>query len=608
MSVASSAPAALDPVAPDGGVPATALLGVEQSLTGKRWQARLHDERLALALCQRFSLPDLLGRLLSQRGVTLDMVENFLEPTLRRALPDPSHLLDMDRAVERLVRAIEGGESVAVFGDYDVDGATSAALLARFFAAIGRPLRVYIPDRVAEGYGPNAPALLRLKAEGVSLVVTVDCGVTAHAPLEAAEAAGLDVIVVDHHAAEARLPPALAVVNPNRLDETSPHRTLAAVGVTFLLLVALNRALRLAGFYGAARPEPNLLQWLDIVALGTVADVVPLTGLNRVLVCQGLKVLAARGNVGLAALVEVARIDKRLSAMHLGFYLGPRVNAGGRIGAPDLGVRLLTSDDPATAGALARQLDALNSERQQIEAAVLDQALALVERQGPPQGLVFAAGEGWHPGVIGIVASRLKDRYNLPALVLALDGGIAKGSGRSVPGLDLGGLVLRARAEGLLVNGGGHPMAAGLTVEREKLPALQAFLCEGAAAALARIAYRPALSLDAVLSPAAAKAELIAQAERLAPFGVGNPQPRFAFTDFRLAHLDTVGENHLRCRLEGPSGESLRAIAFRALDSALGQGLLAARGRSLLLAGRLELDAWRGGDAVQLLIEDAASP
>lgn len=584
------------------------LLGVERSLSGKRWQARAGDERLALALSQRHGLPDLVGRLLSQRGITLEGAEDFLSPSLRRALPDPSHLLDMDRAAARLAAAIQSGEKVAVFGDYDVDGATSSALLLRFFRAAGRPLRVYIPDRIAEGYGPNAAAMEKLAAEGIKVVVTVDCGITAHAPLAAARAAGLEVVVVDHHAAEAALPPALAVVNPNRLDEASPHKALAAVGVTFLLVVAVNRALRQAGYYGQGRSEPDLLAWLDLVALGTVADVVALSGLNRVLVAQGLKVMAGRANEGLAALAQVARIDKRLTASHLGFYLGPRVNAGGRVGTPDLGVRLLATEERAEALSLATRLNELNQERQQIEALVLEQAIRQVEAGGTPEGLVFACDEGWHPGVIGIVASRLKDRFNLPAIVVALDGGVGKGSGRSVPGLDLGRLVIAARGAGLLVNGGGHPMAAGLTVARERVEELRAFLAAGAAAELAKTAWQPALSLDAVLSCAGATAEIVSQVERLAPFGMGNPQPRFAFASLRLAALDTVGENHLRCRFESPEGRSLRAIAFRALDNELGQGLLAARGRAVHVAGKLELDAWRGGDAVQLLIDDAALP
>jgi len=583
-----------------------ALLGVERSFGGKRWHQRGCDDRSALELAQRLGLDELVARLLAARGLSAEAAEDFLSPSLRRLLPDPSHLLDMDRAAGRLAAAIAANEAVAVFGDYDVDGATSAALLLRFFRALGRPLRVYIPDRIAEGYGPNAAAMETLAREGIKVVVTVDCGITAYDPLRRATELGLDVIVVDHHAADARLPSAYAVVNPNRMDETSPHRQLAAVGVAFLLLVALNRRLRVEGFYGAGCAEPNLLGLLDLVALGTVADVVPLTGLNRVFVAQGLKVLAGGGNTGLQALLRVSRLDRRVRASHLGFQLGPRVNAGGRVGAADLGVRLLGCDSEHEALHLAGQLDQLNAERQRIEAAVLDQAIEAVERQGPPGALVLAAGEGWHPGVIGIVASRLRERYELPALVVALDGGIGKGSARSVPGVDLGRLVLQAREEGLLVNGGGHPMAAGLTVAQGNLDALAAFLSERIAERLAAIAWKPALALDAVLHPGAARADLVRQVERMAPFGVGNPEPRYAFTDLRLAHLDVVGEQHLRLALEAADGQRLGAIAFRALEAPLGQALLARRGRGVYIAGRLELDLWRGGEAVQLVVEDAA--
>jgi single-stranded-DNA-specific exonuclease len=593
-------------LAPAATVPRGALLGVERSFGGKRWHQRDCDERCALELAQRLGLDEVVARLLAARGLQAEGAEDFLAPSLRRLLPDPSHLLDMDRAAARLAAAIVAGEPVAVFGDYDVDGATSAAVLQRFCRALGRPLRVYIPDRIAEGYGPNTAALERLAREGIKVVVTVDCGITAYEPLEAAKAIGLDVIVVDHHAAEARLPAAYAVVNPNRLDESSPHRQLAAVGVTFLLVVALNRRLRSEGFYGAGRAEPNLLSLLDLVALGTVADVVPLTGLNRVFVAQGLKVLAAGGNVGLQALLRVSRLDRQVRASHLGFQLGPRVNAGGRVGASDLGVRLLACDGEHEALQLAGQLDQLNSERQRIEAQVLDLALEAVTRTGDPAALVLAAGEGWHPGVIGIVASRLRERFELPALVVALDGATGKGSARSVPGLDLGRLVLQAREAGLLINGGGHPMAAGLTVARGNLVELAAFLNHRVAERLAQIAWKPALALDAVLQPAAAKAALVRQVERMAPFGVGNPEPRYAFTDLRLAHLELVGETHLRLALEAPDGQRLSAIAFRAMDGPLGQALLARRGRGLYIAGRLELDLWRGGEAVQLVVEDAA--
>ncbi len=585
---------------------AAALLGVDRSLSDQRWQERGCDERAALAIGQRLSLPDLVARLVTQRGIGLDEAEAFLTPRLRDSLPDPACLKDMDRAVERLQRAIQQQEKVAVFGDYDVDGATSAALLQRFFRTLGQNLRVYIPDRLSEGYGPNAAAMRRLADEGVKVVVTVDCGTTAHGALAEAVAAGLDVVVVDHHVAEAALPPVRAVVNPNRLDDGSGVGALAAVGVLFLLLVALNRALRQAGHYGDDRREPDLLSWLDLVALGTVADVAPLTGLNRVLVAQGLKVMAARGNAGVAALMQVAGLQGAISAGQLGFQLGPRVNAGGRVGQSDLGARLLASDDPLEAQRLAQELDRLNRERQEIEAAVLAEAMAQVEQGAPPRGLIVAAGEGWHAGVIGIVAARLRERFGLPALVLALEGDLGKGSARSVPGFDLGGLVLKARGEGLLIDGGGHRMAAGLSVARSALPDLTAYLQAAADAELAKIGYRPTLEIDATISGGGATAGLVEICQRLAPFGVGNPQPRFVLPAQRLALVEIMAERHLRLRLEDQAGAQLRGVCFRAFDGPLGQALMANRGRRLHLAGRLERDAWRGGDAVQMLVEDAA--
>ena len=585
------------------------VLGVERSLTGKRWEARLADSRLAQALCQQLDVPELVGRVLAGRGVAPEAAELFLKPTLRDQLPDPSHLLDLDDAVARLEAAIRGGETVAAFGDYDVDGATSAALLRRFFRAIGQDLTVYIPDRLSEGYGPNGPALRRLRDAGVSLVVTLDCGTTAFEALETAAEAGLEVLVVDHHAADSRLPRARAVVNPNRLDETSPHGHLAAIGVTFLLVVGLNRTLRQSGWYGeAGRREPDLRGWLDLVALGTVCDVVPLTGVNRALVTQGLKVLAERGNVGLAALADVAGIDEKPGAFHCGYVLGPRVNAGGRVGEASLGARLLATEDKAEGRRIAEQLDRFNAERRDIENQVLDQALAQVERQPARdrRGLIVAAGEGWHAGVIGIVASRLKERYNLPALVIALDRGVGKGSGRSVPGVDLGAQVIAARQAGLLVNGGGHAMAAGLTVAESALPALRAFLAERLAARIETIGYRPSLGLDGALQPGAAAFEMLEQLQRIGPYGVGNPEPRFVLPAVRVQHPRVVGEQHVRCQLLGGDGRRLKGIAFRGLDSALGEGLLKAGSLPLHVAGKLRADSWSGPEAVQFIIEDAA--
>ena len=578
------------------------FLGVERSATGRRWRTRLEDDRTALGIAQRHGLPEIVARVLASRCLDETQMPAFLEPRLREQLPDPGHLKDMDKAAARVASAVERGETVAIFGDYDVDGATSSALLHRFLTAAGGKVRVYIPDRQREGYGPNAPALLRLKEEGAAVVVTVDCGITAHAPLQAAAEAGLEVVVIDHHVAEPKLPPAIAVVNPNRLDETSPHRQLAAVGVAFLLAVAVNRALRARGWY-AARPEPSLVDLLDLVALGTVCDVVPLTGLNRVFVSQGLKVLAGRGNVGLVALAEVARVAQANSCYHLGFVLGPRVNAGGRVGEASLGTRLLTTDDPAEARAMAERLDGYNRERQALEAVVLEAATKQVEAQGDSP-LAFAVAEDWHPGVIGIVAGRLRERFERPAVVVALKDGIGKGSGRSARGVDLGGAVIAARQAGLLINGGGHPNAAGLTVAAERLDELREFLTARVVAEADKAL--PALTLDGALSLGAATPELLTALERVGPYGVGNPEPRFAFPTVRVAKADIVGEKHVRCFLADQRGGRLGGIAFRAVGTPLGAALLDTTGTSLHLAGRLRADEWRGEVRVQLHLEDAA--
>ena len=559
---------------------------------------------MALGLAQRLGLPEIVARVIAGRGVDEAAAPTFFAPRLREQLPDPLHLKDMDRAAARLSRAIRSGEQIAIFGDYDVDGATSSALLHRFVTAAGGKVRVYIPDRQREGYGPNAPALLRLKAEGAGVVVTVDCGVTAHVPLAAAADAGLDVIVVDHHVAEPRLPVAVGVVNPNRLDETTPHRQLAAVGVAFLLAVAVNRALREEGWF-ASRPEPSLLDLLDLVALGTVCDVVPLTGLNRAFVAQGLKVLAQRRNPGLVALADVAHIDRACDVYHLGFVLGPRVNAGGRVGEADLGARLLTTSDPDEARALAERLDRHNRERQAIEGAVLEAAIAHVESAGGVGNLVFAAGEGWHPGVIGIVAGRLRERYDRPTFVAAVTDGIAKGSGRAALGVDLGAAIIAAREAGLLINGGGHRNAAGFTAAAERLGELREFLEERIAAQITRT--QSGLAFDGALSLGAATSDLIEALGKVGPFGVGNPEPRFAFPGVRVAKADIVGEKHVRCFLADGRGGRLAAIAFRAVGSPLGDALLDGAGVSLHLGGRLRADEWRGETRVQLQIEDAAA-
>lgn len=589
-----------------------AFLGVERSLTGKRWAARLGDERQALAIAQRHGLPDAISRLLAARDVGLDSVGDFLEPTLRKFLPDPSHLKDMDAAVDRLVRALRTGERIVVFGDYDVDGATSSALLLRFFRAVGGNIGVYIPDRRKEGYGPNAPALLKIREEGASVVVTVDCGITAFEPLAEARRVGLDLIVIDHHMAEIALPDAVAVVDPNRLDDESPHKHLAAVGVAFLLCVGVNRALRGAGWYGASRPEPDLRQWLDLVALGTVCDVVPLLGVNRALVKAGLQVMAQRRNAGLSALADVARLKEAPEAYHLGFLLGPRVNAGGRVGQADLGARLLSSDDPHEVGALAVRLDEFNAERRAIERDVLDQAITRIEGLYGPDSknlpsVLVVESEGWHVGVIGIVASRLVERYARPAFVIGMDGALGKGSGRSVRGVDLGAAVIAARQAGLLVNGGGHAMAAGLTVARDSLPELNRFLDQRIAPQLGAAPPVRELGIDAALAPAAATAELVSMIERAGPFGAGNAQPRFALTGVRVSYAQPVGEGHVRCTLVGAERGRVDAIAFRAAQSALGPALLDSARPVLHVAGSLRIDRFGGRETVRLQIDDAAT-
>ncbi len=584
------------------------FLGVEQSFSGKRWRARLADERAGLALAQRLEVPEIVGRILAARGVALEDAQAWLDPTLRHYLPDPSRLMDMDVAADRLARAVIEGEKIAVFGDYDVDGATSSALLERFLGAVGAPPRIYIPDRVTEGYGPNGAALRRLRDEGAALAVTVDCGITAHAALAEAEAAGLEMIVVDHHAAEPRLPPARAVVNPNRLDDDSATGHLAAVGVTYLLVIAINRRLRTLGWYDSgARPEPDLMQWLDLVALGTVCDMVPLIGLNRAFVAQGLKIMARRGNPGLAALADIAGVREPPGVYHLAFVLGPRVNAGGRVGEPGLGARLLAAADAGAALALAEKLDAHNRERQAIEAAVAEAAMSEAAREAEAgAGSLLVAGDGWHPGVVGIVASRLVQRFNRPACVVSLAGGIGKGSGRSVAGVDLGAAIIAARQAGLLIDGGGHKMAAGFTVAADRVAALRAFLAERLADDVAEAGLVPSLGIDGALAVPAATAEFANTIAAAGPFGSGNAEPRFAVPGARIAKADVVGNGHVRCFLAGEDGGRLKAIAFRSAESKLGQALLNARGGTLLLAGHLRVDTWKGREQAQLVIEDGA--
>jgi len=554
---------------------------------------------------------DLVTQLLLARGVAPDDVDRHRNPSLRAFLPDPSLLRDMDAAAERLAQAVLAREQVTIYGDYDVDGATSAALLIRLLRELGLDPRAYIPDRLLEGYGPSGEALVRLGREGSSLIVTVDCGAMAFEALGMARDAGIDVVVVDHHKCAAELPPALALVNPNRLDESDEaavHGNLAAVGVAFLLAVASVRVLRQRGYF-ANRPEPDLFALLDLVALGTVADVASLHGLNRALVAQGIKIMARRENIGLSALIDASRLTRAPTCSDLGFALGPRINAGGRVGEASLGVRLLTTGDSDEARDIAARLSALNEERRAIEAEVQEAAEAQLAAQHN-RAVLTLAGRGWHPGVIGIVAGRIKEKTGKPALVIALDAdeaGNGKGSGRSISGVDLGAAIIAAREHGLLLAGGGHAMAAGMTVAPGAVDALGEWLDERLGAAVARAAANQAMLLDLSIAPGGLVPSLVEAMESAGPFGVGWPAPRVAVGPVRLIKADVVGTDHLRLIVRGEDGASFKAIAFRAANSEMGQTLLrAAPQRRLWLAGRAKIDDWGNRPAAELHLEDAA--
>lgn len=553
---------------------------------------------------------DIVTQLLLARGVARDDLARHRSPNLRSFLPDPSEFNDMDLAAERIAEAVLTSETVTVYGDYDVDGATSAALLIRLFRMLGHNARHYIPDRLLEGYGPSGEALVRLGAQGSSLVITVDCGAMAHEALAAAHAAGIDVIVVDHHKCAADLPRAFALVNPNRLDENetaASHGHLAAVGVAFVLAVAVVRTLRRRGYF-KSRPEPELMSLLDLVALGTVADVAAIRGLNRAFVAQGLKVMGRRGNVGLSALIDASRLTRAPSCSDCGFALGPRINAGGRVGEATLGVRLLTTEDPDEARAIAAQLSQLNEERRAIEFAVQEAAEALMDAQHN-RSVLTIAGNGWHPGVIGIVAGRIKEKSGKPTLVIALDeeSGQGKGSGRSIAGVDLGAAIIGARDSGLLVAGGGHAMAAGLTVAADKLDALAEWLDERLSSAVAKASAERTTLLDISVAPRGLTPELVETLDSAGPFGVGWPGPRVAVGPVHLIKADVVGSDHVRLIAGGQDGGSFKAIGFRLAQEELGQALLhGAQGRRLWLAGRAKIDDWGTRPQAELHLEDAA--
>ena len=576
-----------------------AFLGVTTSATGRRWVGPTAEEdRLAEAMVQTTGLPAPICRTLVRRAVAPEEAKSYLSPTLRDLLPDPRSLKDMEKAAARFLQAVQRRERIAIFADYDVDGGSSAALLISWLRDMGLRATLYVPDRIDEGYGPNEAAMAAL-AEAHDLIVCVDCGTLSHGPIAAA--VGADVVVLDHHLGGETLPDCHAVVNPNRQDEDGALAHLCAAGVVFLMLVEANRQMKLAGHSG-----PDLMALLDLVALATVADVAPLIGVNRALVRQGLTVMARRQRIGLTALADVAGLDQAPTSYHLGFLLGPRVNAGGRIGKADLGARLLACDNPTEAAAMAGRLDDLNTERREVETKVRDLALEQAEARGFDRPLVWAAGEGWHPGVVGIVASRLKEATNRPAIVIGLDGDEGKGSGRSVSGIDLGAVIQKVAAEGLLIKGGGHKMAAGLTVARDKLDAAMDRIGELLAKQGADRIGPSDLRLDGVLMPGAASVDLITQLETAGPFGAGAPAPRFAFPDSQILFAKQVGANHLKITFGDGLGARIDAICFGAMDGPLGPMLLGHGGARFHLAGRLELNSWQGRTRPQLRLEDAA--
>lgn len=584
------------------------VLGVTNSLSGRRWLWRTGEERVAAGIAQRLMLPEIVSRLLAARGIGIDAAADFLEPTLRVLLPDPSTMTDMDVAADRLADAVRRGETVAVFGDYDVDGACSAALMTGFLRSLGCPVHHHVPDRIKEGYGPNAPALTALVGRGASLIVCVDCGTAAAGALSAVLGQA-EVIVLDHHKAEGAPPVILATVNPNRLDDRSGLNTLCAAGVAFLTAIATVRALRRLGFF-TGRPEPDLMALLDLVALATVCDVMPLTGVNRAFVCQGLKVMARRSRPGIAALLDVTQAREKLNASTCGYALGPRINAGGRISEADLGLRLLLTEDRIEALALAEKLEAVNRVRQDVEAGIMDAAMFAAEAQvAAGQAAVLVTGEGWHPGVVGIVAGRIKERFNRPACVAGFTDGLGKGSGRSVPGIDLGAAVIAARQAGLLATGGGHAMAAGFSVRTEHVAAFHAFLNDRLASA-STMPCAADLIVEGTLAVSGATTEVARHLERLAPFGAGNEEPTLVLNRARVVRADRVGReaNSIRAFVEGEGGgPRLKAMMFRAREGALADALLArAEGVPLHLAGHLRAEEWNGSVSPCFIINDAA--
>lgn len=587
-----------------------AFLGVERSLTGRAWRWRPAEDAVTRHHQTRHGLSEPLARAAASRGVGVEAIADYLTPTLKAQFPDPSSFADMDKAAAILVDALEARRPMTVFADYDVDGASSAAQIVRWFRAMGLELPVYVPDRVTEGYGPSPAAFRHIRETGTELVITVDCGAAAHDALHEAARIGLDVVVVDHHLMKGEPPPAAALINPNRPDDTSGQGHLAAAGVSFVLLAALNREARRRGLFGD-RPEPNLTQWLDLAAMGAICDVTSLHGFNRALASQGLKVMSGWKNPGLRALMDIAGASGPAGAFHVGWILGPRINAAGRIGRSDLGARLLSTDDPQEAADLAQQLDSLNASRKEVERQVIDEAVVAIERDSnfsPEDAAIVVAGDDWHPGVVGIVAGRLRERYRKPVVVVGIDraADIGKGSGRSQPGVNLGRAVQAAFDEGLLLAGGGHAMAAGLTIRPSAVPDLRDFLNARLAGEMDEALAADAVEIDALIGTGADRS-LYQDFQRLAPFGPGNPEPMFAVAGARVERAMPVKGGHVRCLLIDSSGQRLKAIAWRCEETDLGRRLLSSPG-ALHVTGRLKPDDWQGREGVQFEIEDAADP
>lgn len=578
----------------------------KKSLNGNIWKWSSGDERKAELIAQRYALPSIISRIISARGVEVDDVPNFIEPKLQNLMPDPSCLKDVDKASKKIAEAIMSGRKMAIIGDYDVDGATSSSVLRLFLESVGIEPLVHIPER-DEGYGPSRQAFDEFSAQGVELVITVDCGTTAFEVFDYAKTKNIEVIVLDHHEAEVRLPDVYAVVNPKRLDEENDYpylKYMAAVGVVFCTIVAVNRELRKQGFFNIKK-EPNLMQWLDLVALGTVCDVVPLLGLNRAFVRQGLKIMSLRNNLGLKALIDKSGISEAPNAFHLGYVLGPRINACGRVGESSLGNKLLCIKDEFNAVQLADKLNLFNDQRKEIEGYVLLNAIEMLEGAPQEYPIAFVAGKDWHQGVIGIVAGKLKERYNVPSFVMSVENDEVKGSARSVPGIDLGSLIISAKEQGLITKGGGHTMAAGFSLTEDKIPEFKKFVGEYVLSKVGNEEISPIIEVDGSLDLAGATTELADKFELLEPFGSGNSEPKLVLHHVRINKPSIVGSGHVRCFLSSGNGGNLKAMAFRIADTELGKAMLNSRGDSFDIVGVLRKDNWQGRNSVQFIIDDA---